>query len=272
MKKNTLYNGLEIPSVGLGVFKSNDGSETENAVTWGLESGYGHIDTAMIYNNEKGVGVGIKNSNIDRKDVFLTTKLWNEDIRQRRGEEAFYESLERLDTDYVDLYLIHWPVDGRLEAWKVLEKLYEEKKVKAIGVCNFQIHHLEELLKVATIKPMINQIECHPYLTNQELIDFSQLNGIAVQAWSPLGGEGAPILKDEALIELSKKYKKTVAQIIIRWNLQRDIIVLPKSVNKDRIASNFDVFDFELSADDMNLISSLNKNKRYGADPDNFNF
>ncbi len=272
MKKNILHNGIEISSVGLGVFKSNDGSETENAVSWALEYGYAHIDTAMIYKNEKSVGEGIKKSKVRREDIFLTTKLWNDDIRQGNNEKAFEESLAKLDVDYLDLYLIHWPVEGRIEAWKVLEKLYEEKRVKAIGVSNFQIHHLEELLKDAKIKPMVNQIESHPYFCNQELIDYCQANDIAVQVWSPLGGEGAPLLQDELLNDLAKKYNKTTAQIIIRWNIQRNVIVLPKSVNKDRIESNHHVFDFELSEDDMKSISMLNKNKRVGPDPDTFDF
>ncbi len=272
MTNVTLSNAVEIPVVGLGVFRSNDGTETEQAVLSAFQSGYRHIDTAMIYQNEKSVGSGIKKSGIDRSEVFLTTKLWNDDIRHGKNEQAFQESLERLQTEYVDLYLVHWLVDGRLEAWKVLEKLYEEKKVKAIGVCNFQIHHLEELFKIAKIMPMINQIESHPYFTNQELIDFCHKKNIAVQAWSPLGGQGAPILQDTVIQEIGKKYNKSPAQIIIRWNIQRDVIVLPKSVTKERIASNIQVFDFELTQDEINTISALNKNQRFGADPDNFNF
>ncbi len=267
-----LKNSVKVPIVGLGVFLSKDGTETENAVTWSLENGYNHIDTAMIYQNEVSVGKGISSSGIDRNTIFLTTKLWNEDIRQGRGKKAFEESINKLGVDYVDLYLLHWPVEGRLDAWKVLEELYEEKKVKAIGVSNFQTHHLEELFNVASIKPMVNQIESHPYFTNQNLIDFCKKNEIAVQAWSPLGGEGAPLLSDSIINDLARKYNKTAAQIIIRWNIQRDVIVLPKSVNKDRIISNIQVFDFEISSDDMNAISALNQNKRVGPDPDNFNF
>ncbi len=272
MTNVTLSNSVDIPVVGLGVFKSNDGAETEQAVKNALECGYRHIDTAMIYQNEKSVGIGIKNSGIDRSKIFLTTKLWNDDIRQGRNEQAFEESLERLQTDYVDLYLIHWPVDGRLDAWKVLEKLYEEKRVRAIGVSNFHIHHLEELFKIAKILPMVNQIESHPYFSNQELIDYCQSKNIAVQAWSPLGGQGAPLLQDPTINELANKYNKTPVQIIVRWNIQRNVIVLPKSVTKERIASNIQAFDFELTNDDMSAINALNKNERVGSDPDNFNF
>ncbi len=272
MKTIQLQNNVEVPIIGLGVFRSNDGTETEQAVTWALESGYTHIDTAKIYNNEESVGTAIAKSSIGREKIFLTTKLWNEDIRQRRAKEAFQESLDKLQTNYVDLYLLHWPVEGRLEAWADLEELYNDGKIKTIGVSNFHKHHLEELFEQAKIIPMVNQIESHPYFNNQELIDFCQSKNIAVQAWSPLGGDGAPILKDEIIIKLAEKYNKTPVQIILRWNIQRNVIVLPKSVNKERIASNIQAFDFELTTEDMNTINNLNKNQRVGGDPDNFNF
>lgn len=267
-----LQNDVEIPIVGLGVFRSNDGEETEKAVKWALESGYTHIDTAMIYENESSVGNAIKDSSVARENIFLTTKLWNEDIRQRRAKEAFQESLDKLQTNYIDLYLLHWPVDGMIEAWKVLEELYTEGKIKAIGVSNFHKHHLEDLLKHATIKPMVNQIEAHPYLANQELIDYCQSQGIEIQAYSPLGGDGAPILKDIVINELAEKYNKTPAQIILRWNIQRNIIILPKSVKQERIISNIQLFDFELTKEDMEKINTINKNLRTSADPDNFDF
>ena len=272
MKTIKLQNNIEIPIIGLGVFKSQDGAETEQAVSWALENGYTHIDTAKIYANEESVGNAIAKSSLPREKIFLTTKLWNEDIKKHRTKDAFQESLKKLQTEYVDLYLIHWPVEGRLEAWADLEELYNAGKIKAIGVSNFQKHHLEELFKQAKIIPLVNQIESHPYFNNQELIDFCHSKNIAVQAWSPLGGDGAPILKNETILSLAEKYNKTPVQIILRWNIQRNVIILPKSVNRDRIISNIQAFDFELTNEDIKAINSLNKNKRNGADPDNFNF
>ncbi len=267
-------NGNSIPMVGLGVFLSEDGQETENAVKWALEAGYRHIDTAKIYGNEKSVGKAMKESGVKREDIFLTTKLWNEDIRQGKAREACLKSLEDLGTDYIDLYLLHWPVEGRVEAWLELEKLYKEGLVKNIGVSNFTQAHLTELLEKATVVPCTNQIESHPKLTNTDLIDFCKARDISVEAWSPLGGgtTAAELLKNETLVAIGEKYGKSAAQVIIRWNLQRDVIVLPKSVNKERIIQNFDVFDFELSKEDMDAIFAMNTNSRVGADPDNFNF
>jgi diketogulonate reductase-like aldo/keto reductase len=267
-----LSNGIEIPVIGLGVYQSEFGEQTENAVEWALESGYRHIDTAKIYGNEQSVGSAILKSNISRKDIFLTTKLWNNDIRSGKMKEAFNESLEKLQTDYVDLYLIHWPVQGFTEAWKVLEELYFSKKIKVIGVSNFHQNHLSELDKAATVKPMINQIESHPMFNNQELIDYCQEQKITVQAWSPLGGNGTNIISNEILNEIGKKYNKSSAQVIIRWNLQRNVIPLPKSVNKNRIKSNIEVFDFNLTDEDMMRINELNEFKRVGPNPDDFKF
>ncbi|WP_284703656.1 aldo/keto reductase [Clostridium swellfunianum] len=272
MDKIKLSNEVNIPVIGFGVFKAELGEQTENAVKWAFESGYRHIDTAKIYGNEQSVGNAILNSGLSRKDIFLTTKLWNDDIRAGNVREAFYESLEKLQTDYVDLYLIHWPVNGYAEAWKVLEELYFEKKIKAIGVSNFHKNHLEDLDKVATIKPMINQIESHPMFNNQELIDYCQSQKITVQAWSPLGGNGTNIISNECLNEIGKKYNKSAAQVIIRWHLQRNVIPLPKSVNKERIKSNTEVFDFNLTYEDMMKINELNQFKRVGPDPDCFKF
>lgn len=265
-------NGVKIPQLGLGVYQTEDGKETENAVLWALEEGYRHIDTAKIYGNEKGVGTGVKSSGISREDIFITTKLWNEDIRQGRTEEAFEESLKLLQTDYIDLYLIHWPVEGFEKAWNVMEKLYEKGKIKAIGVSNFHKSHLERLEKIGTVMPAANQIESHPYFNNQDLIDYCLSKNIAVQVWSPLGGTGGNLLQDKFLAELAQKYKKSPAQIVLRWDIQRNVIVIPKSTHKDRITSNKEIFDFELSAQDMEKINNLNRNLRVGPDPDNFNF
>lgn len=267
-----LHNGVEIPKIGLGVYLAENGQDTENAVLWAIESGYSHIDTAMIYQNEESVGNAIIKSGIEREKLFITTKLWNEDIRNHNIKNAFLDSLKRLQLDYVDLYLIHWPADGYQNAWKELEELYKAGKIKSIGVSNFNVHHLEEIFKICTVKPMVNQIESNPYFNNGKLIDYCKQHGIVVEAWSPLGGNGARILSDETIVKLAEKYDKTPAQIIIKWQIQKGVVVLPKSVKKERIASNIDVYDFELSADDMNSIDSLNKNVRTGPDPDNFDF
>lgn len=274
MNQIKLNNGVDIPVLGLGVFRSKDGEETIDAVKWALEAGYRHIDTAKVYGNEVSVGQGIKESGIDRKDIFITTKLWNDDIRSHRTLEAFNESLEKLDTDYVDLYLIHWPVDFRAEAYAEMEKLYEAGKIRAIGVSNFHKHHLQELEKTYHIVPAINQIESNPYFSNQELIDYCLEKGIAVEVWSPLGGlkghDG--ILEDETIKKIAKAHDKTPAQVVIRWHLQRGVIVLPKSVHQSRINENLDVFNFKLTDEEMALMNGLNRNQRVGSDPDNFTF
>lgn len=267
-----LSNGVEIPMVGFGVFKTQSGDETVNAVKWALEAGYRHIDTAHIYGNEESVGKGMKESGVPREEIFLTTKLWNAYIREGKVRENFEESLKKLGTDYIDLYLIHWPADGRNEAWKVMEELYAEGKIRAIGVSNFHKYHYEELMQTAIIKPMVNQIESNPRFNNDELIKYCQSEGILVEAWSPLGGNGTSMLTNETLVDIGAKYNKSAAQVVIRWNIQKDVVVLPKSANQGRIAQNYDVFDFELSKEDMDAITALNTNTRSGSDPDNFNF
>lgn len=267
-----LNNGTVIPQVGLGVFQTPDGSTTVQAVETALAAGYRHIDTAMIYGNEKSVGEGIRRSGVPRSDIFLTTKLWNDDIRAHRAPAAFEESLERLGVDYVDLYLIHWPADGWQQAWDDLQTIYASGRAKAIGVSNFQAHHIEELLKNSSVTPAVDQIESSPQFTNQELIDFLGTQGIAVEAWSPLGGTGGNLLTDPKLAEIGAQYGKSPAQTVIRWHIQRGIVVLPKSVHEERIRQNFDVFDFSLSDSDMTAINALNTGKRNGADPDTFDF
>lgn len=272
MESLKLLNGVRIPSIGLGVFRTKEGEETVNAVKWALQAGYKHIDTAMIYNNEKSVGKGIKESGINREDIFVTTKIWNDDIRAKRVKKAFNESLERLDLDYIDLCLIHWPAKGFEDAWTELEDLYLEGKIRAIGVSNFHIHHFEELETTQRILPMVNQIESNPMMSNRELISFCQHNGIVVEAYSPFGGTGSKLFENPTLIEIANKHNKTVANVVIRWCLQRGLVVLPKSVHKKYIESNIDSFDFDLSKDEMKIIDSLNTNSRSGADPDNFDF
>lgn len=268
----TLNNGVKIPQIGLGVFRTPDGADTANAVKWAIEAGYRHIDTAKVYGNEKSVGEGIRMSGVDRRDIFVTTKLWNEDIRQGRTKEAFLQTLEDMGLDYIDLYLIHWPANGYEKAWADMEDLYKAGKIKAIGVSNFNVHHLETLSENWTVVPAVNQIEIHPYYANIENVEYAKKNGIAIEAYSPLGGNGAGTLENEVIIALADKYGKTPAQIVLRWELQRGIIVLPKSTHQERIISNFEVFDFELSEGDMNAINELNKNEKHGSDPETFNF
>lgn len=268
----TLNNGTVIPQVGLGVFQTPDGATTVDAVTAALEAGYRHIDTAMIYGNETSVGEGLRRSGVPRGDVFVTTKLWNDDIRAHRGQAAFEESLERLGLDYVDLYLIHWPADGWQQAWDDLQAIYASGRTKAIGVSNFQRHHLEELLANSDVRPAVDQIESSPQFSNQELIDFAHAQGIDVEAWSPLGGTGGTLLADPRLSEIGAKYGKSAAQVVIRWHIQRGVIVLPKSTHADRIRQNLDVFDFQLSDADMAAVNAIDTGRRNGADPDDFDF
>lgn len=267
-----LNNGVEIPRLALGVFQVPDDGAAD-AVRWALEAGYRHIDTAAIYGNEAGVGRGIRESGVKREEIFLTTKLWNDDMRKGRQREAFEESLEKLGVDYVDLYLIHWPVaDKFVPSWKVMETLYKEGRVRAIGVSNFQTHHLEALLPQAEVVPAVNQIELHPLLTQEPLAAYCRKLGIEIEAWSPLGGTGGNLMEHATIQALAAKYGKSPAQLIIRWDLQRDIITLPKSSHRERIIQNTDVYDFEITPQDMAAIGALNQNHRTGADPDTFSF
>ena len=267
-----LNNGVEIPMLGLGVFLMPEQGVTLEAVRYALRAGYRHLDTASIYENEGEVGEGIKQSGVLREEIFLTTKLWNDDMRKGRAEAAFEESLKCLGTDYVDLYLLHWPVAGKfIESWKVLESLYKQKRIRAIGVSNFHKHHMEALLKEAEIVPAVNQIERHPLLSQKELIEYCTHQGIAVEAYSPLGSTGAPILREETVVELARKYDRTPAQIVLKWNIEQGVIVIPKSTHKERILSNGQL-DFMLRGEDIKILDALNENKRLMADPENFNF
>ncbi|GAA4061806.1 aldo/keto reductase [Amphibacillus indicireducens] len=263
----TLSNGVEIPVIGLGVFKIDDGESVYDAVISALEIGYRHIDTASTYKNEEGVGRAIADSGIPREEIFVTTKVWNDEQGYEETLAAFDRSLKRLNLDYVDLYLVHWPIPGMYkDTWKALEKIYRDKRVRAIGVSNFHPHHLDDLMKDATIKPMINQIELHPQLSQVEVRNYCKEHGIAVEAWSPIGK--ATYLDHPVLQELAQKYHKTAAQIMIRWDYQNDIITIPKSVHSDRQKENADIFDFELSHEDMEKIERLNCGNRLGTDPD----
>ena len=266
-----LNNGLKMPWLGFGVFRIKDGQQVEHAVKTALEIGYRSIDTATIYKNERGVGKAIRESGIPREDVFLTTKVWNDDQRGKRILAAFEESLKRLDTEYVDLYLVHWPMeDCYQETWQVMEEIYQSGRAKAIGVSNFHIHHLDEILGNGRIVPSVNQVEFHPFLVQPELLEFCQEYGIQVEAWAPLV-EGK-IITEQAVQKLAEKYHKTPAQITLRWDLQHEVVTIPKSTHANRIAENAQIFDFELSQEDMNVLDALDQGKRVGPDPDNFDF
>ncbi|MPQ24441.1 aldo/keto reductase [Bacillus paralicheniformis] len=271
----TLNNGTDMPWFGLGVFKVEEGPELVQAVKTAIKHGYRSIDTAAIYGNEEGVGQGIreglKEAGISREDLFVTSKVWNDDLGYEETIAAYEASLEKLGLDYLDLYLIHWPVEGRYKAaWKALETLYEQGRVKAIGVSNFHIHHLEDLLKDAAVKPVIDQVEYHPRLTQKELQAFCRSHGIQLQAWSPL--MQGQLLSHPMLKDIADKHGKTPAQVILRWDLQNGVVTIPKSTKAERIAQNADVFDFELTLEEMKQIDGLNENTRVGPDPDNFDF
>ena len=267
----TLHNGVKIPQLGFGVFKVENGSQTVQSVKKALEVGYRSIDTAAIYQNEEGVGQAIRESGIPREDIFVTSKVWNTDQGYESTLAAFDASLKRLGLDYLDLYLIHWPgKDKYVDTWRALETLYKEGKVRAIGVSNFHIHHLENLLKSSEVKPVINQIELHPRLTQVEIREFCQKHDIQVEAWSPLGR--GVLLDNPTIGEIAKKHGKTSAQVIIRWHLQHGIVVIPKSVTPARIEENAQVFDFELSVEEMKEIDGLHANERVGSNPDELLF
>jgi diketogulonate reductase-like aldo/keto reductase len=271
----TLQNGVKMPWLGLGVFKVEEGQELVNAVKTAITHGYRSIDTAAIYGNEVGVGQGLRQAmaetGVARENLFITSKVWNSELGYEKTIAAYEESLTKLGVDYLDLYLIHWPVAGKYkDAWRALETLYKEGRVKAIGVSNFQIHHLEDLMKDAEINPMVNQVEYHPRLTQKELQAYCQQHEIQLEAWSPLMQGG--LLDNTELQELAGNYGKSVAQVILRWDLQNGVITIPKSTKEHRIAENATVFDFELTTEDMARIDSLNENHRVGPDPDNFDF
>ncbi|WP_042476792.1 aldo/keto reductase [Bacillus ndiopicus] len=266
-----LANGVEMPWFGLGVYKMTDRDETIAAITQALQVGYRAVDTAALYYNEAEVGEAIRHSGVPREEIFVTTKVWNSDQGYDNTLRAFETSLKKLDMDYIDLYLTHWPVaDKFVDTYRAIERLYDEKLIRVPGVSNHHQHHLEQLLGKANIAPVVNQIEVHPYLSQQSLRAFCEEHNIAVTAWSPLGRGG--VLTDETILALATKYGKTPAQIVLRWHLQHNILVIPKSVTPHRIKENAQIFDFELTNQDMQTLDALNQNKRFGKNPDNFKF
>lgn len=269
--KVVLHNGVEMPVFGLGVYKVEEGSQIEETIHTALDLGYRLIDTASFYMNEEGVGRAIRSSGIAREELFITTKVWNSEQGYESTLMAFEDSMEKLGLDYLDLYLVHWPVkDKYIETWRALEKLYREGKVKAIGVSNFKIHHLEELLAQCAEKPAVNQVELHPLLSQEDLRTFCQLNEIKVEAWSPLSR--GRFLDEPVLTKIAQNHNKSSAQVILRWHLQNEIVAIPKSVTASRLKENADIFDFALTQEEIEKINGLNQNHRFGADPDHIDF
>lgn len=266
-----LNNGIRMPWLGIGTWQSAAGDEARRSVLDAIELGYRHIDTAAVYKNEESVGAAIRESRVPRESLFVTTKVWNEDLRSGRVVQALESSLKKLGVEYVDLYLIHWPVPDKFAAaWRVLEDLYRQGKARAIGVSNFMVGHLDELAKSAAVMPAVNQVEFHPWLQQPELLARCKQSGIALEAWSPLmrGRVG----EVPELLEIAEAVGKTPAQVALRWAMQKGAVVIPKSIKRDRIAENANIFDFELSAQDVARIDAVDRSQRLGPDPDNFTF
>ncbi|NMM62511.1 aldo/keto reductase [Clostridium sp. P21] len=261
-----LNNGVKMPWLGFGTYKGDAKNSIVEVVKEALKIGYRHIDTASFYNTEEGVGTAIKESGILREEIFLVSKVWNSDQGYEKTLQAFETTIKKLGTNYLDLYLIHWPQPQSKETWKALEKLYKEGRVKAIGVSNFSVKQLKDLIADVEIMPMINQIEFHPQLIQNDLMEFCKNHNIQLEAWSPL--MRGKVFEIPLLQELSRKYQKTISQIVLRWDLQIGVVTIPKSTTPARIKENSDIFDFELSKEDINKINALNINFRMGMDPD----
>lgn len=269
--KVKLYNGYEMPCLGLGVHRAKAGEEVETAITCALKTGYRSIDTATYYQNEQSVGKAIIESGVPREEVFLTTKVWNSDQGYRSTISAFELSLERLQTNYLDLYLIHWPQNQQTpETWKAMEELYRKGQVRAIGVCNFLVRHLKSLMDKSSVKPMVNQFEFHPELVQPDLLQFCKDQQIQPEAWRPI--MKGRVNELALLKQLSEKYQKSPVQIVLRWDIQKGVVTIPKSVTPERIIHNANVFDFELSSDDVAKIDRLDRFARMGEEPEEFNF
>jgi 2,5-diketo-D-gluconate reductase A len=267
----TLNNGVEIPQLGFGVFQIEP-EKTKDATLAALEVGYRHIDTAEMYGNEKEVGEAVRASGIDRADIFVTSKLNNSFHAYDDALAAFEQTLQDLGIGYLDMFLVHWPLPGVgdfVETWKAMEKIYESGDVKAIGVSNFQPAHLRRIHGETSVTPAVNQVEVHPYLTNEEVRAFDAEHGIATEAWSPIAQ--GKVLDDPTIVRIAESVGRTPAQVTLRWHIQRGDIVFPKSVTRERVRENFEIFDFELSDTDMSDITALNKDQRTGPDPDTFN-
>ena len=262
----TLSNGVEMPMLGLGTFKMPEGKVVIQSVKRALEDGYRHIDTAAYYKNEAGVGEAIRQSGVPRNEVFLTSKVWTSDYGYDNTLKAYEMSLQRLKVDYLDLYLIHWPNAKIKETWRAIERIYREGRLRAIGVSNFHIHHLETLLSECGIKPMINQVEFHPRLLQLPLFEYCKQRQIQYEAYSPL--MQGKIFDIPLLAETAAKYKRTIAQIVLRWNIQMGVVTIPKSTRPGRISENMQIFDFEIDKKDMQAICSLNNGQRVGHNPD----
>lgn len=256
-----LSNGVEIPIIGFGTYKlQNENDEACNIIKEAINSGYTSIDTASFYNNEEGVGKGIREAGIPREELFVTTKVWIDDDGYENTINAFNKSLDKLGLEYIDLYLVHWPTENIKETWRAMEYLYKEKKVRAIGVCNFTVKQLEEIIGFSEINPMVNQVEIHPKRSEKELLKVCKRHNIVVQAWSPI--MRGQLSSNTIIKQLSQKYNKSEAQIILRWHLQNNVIAIPKTSKLNRIKENIDIFDFHIEKEDMDKIDSINKNER----------
>lgn len=272
METVQFYNGRTMPKIGLGTYRVKDGDECRESVKYVIERGYRSIDTAMIYGNEETVGQGIKegleSTGLSREDLFITSKLWLTDFGRQNVEDAYRQSVAKLGLDYLDLYLMHWPGTNEavmIDTWRGMEDLYKQNQVKNIGVSNFTPEHFEALLAQVSIKPVINQVEFHPYLTQNKLRKYLEAQNIIMESWSPL--MNSQILHDEVINEVANEVGKTPAQVVIRWNIQHDVVVIPKSVTPHRIEENLDVWNFELSDNQMERIDQLNQDKRIGPNP-----
>ncbi|PZP98699.1 MAG: aldo/keto reductase [Staphylococcus epidermidis] len=272
METVQFYNGRTMPKIGLGTYRVKDSDECRESVKHAIEQGYRSIDTAMIYSNEETIGQGIKeglkSTGLSREDLFITSKLWLTDFGRQNVEEAYRQSVEKLGLDYLDLYLMHWPGTNEavmIDSWRGMEDLYKQNQVKNIGVSNFTPEHFEALLAQVSIKPVINQVEFHPYLTQNKLRKYLEAQNIIMESWSPL--MNSQILHDEVINEVANEVGKTPAQVVIRWNIQHDVVVIPKSVTPHRIEENLDVWNFELSDNQMERIDQLNQDKRIGPNP-----
>ena len=273
MDYQKLNNGVEIPMLGLGVFRMEEDKEAYNAVRKAIDLGYRHIDTAMVYENEEPIGRAIRESGVNREDLFVTTKLWNVDIANDNAQRAIETSLRKLGLDYVDLYLVHWPIEDKyVTVWRDMVKILQSRKAISIGVSNYTEKHLQEIINLKTHVPAVNQVELHPYLSQKPLVEFCTQHNIKVASWSPFCANKNNLLDEQSLKEIGEKYSKTAAQVVLRWNIERGLIVIPKSSNLTRQAENLDVFDFELTTDDMQRIDALNKDMRVGPHPEEVGF